>query len=205
MGVSWVFFKYAFMVQVGLTEHFCICLSKGWSFGLDLIWGFFSHYLWKFVSSSAMTETSILIWPSNFMSAPWPVLWNPDSRLMSGGWGQCQASQRVTGKKRFASGGFGTGWLKDNDGTFTQSRWVFYNDNNNNSNNNNNNGFLYIPSLRHVVTLMALQNYYPWSLGLNHSLNLSSLGSKQSCLCLCGSGSNRRHNQRNLLWRKTSA
>ena len=63
---------------------------------------------------------------------------------MSGGWGQCQASQRVTGKKRFASGGFGTGWLKDNDGTFTQSRWVFYNDNNNNSNNNNNNGFLYI-------------------------------------------------------------
>lgn len=44
---------------------------------------------------------------------------------MSGGWRQCQASQRVTGKKRFASSGFGTGWMKHTDGSFTQKRSVF--------------------------------------------------------------------------------
>ena len=32
--------------------------------------------------------------------------------------------------------------------------------------NNNNNGFLYSAQVRHAVTLMALQQYYPWSLGL---------------------------------------
>ena len=50
-------------------------------------------------------------------------------------------------------------------------------------NNNNNSGFLYIAQVRHAVTLVALQHYYPWSLGLKSFLKPSQLpGEYTACV-----------------------
>ena len=43
------------------------------------------------------------------------------------------------------------------------------------NNNNNSSGFLYSAQVRHAVTLMVLQHYYPWSLGLKSFLKPSQL------------------------------